>query len=297
MLYDRPYMKASYNTKTRSLGVVPWLLIVLLVVFMMQNIVRIFFGARAYEHAVIDIFVLSSDAVRSGKVWTLLSYAFLHDTRNILHILGNMLGLFFVGRMVTRIFGDRAVIEVFTLSTLTGGLLSLLVHLNDSALILGASGALMGLLALFCLARPNEEVTLLLYFIFPITLKPKWILWAAIAISTLGMLFQEIPGSNPVAHSAHLGGILGGYLYFVLVSKGKTLRSIAPKVKFKSTTAEPPPQVKKPKVSYSVNFSNKEKLRSEVDRILDKINSKGFGALTQQERETLDKARDILKKG
>lgn len=297
MLYDRPYMKASYNTKARSLGVVPWLLIVLLVVFMMQNIVRIFFGARIYEKAVIDIFVLSSDAVRSGKVWTLLSYAFLHDTRNILHILGNMLGLFFVGRMVTRIFGDRAVLEVFALSTLTGGLLALLVHINDSAVILGASGALMGLLALFCLARPNEEVTLLLYFIFPITLKPKWILWAAIAISTLGMLFQEIPGSNPVAHSAHLGGILGGYLYFVLVSKGKTLRSIAPKMSFKSTTAEPPPHAKKPKVSYSVNFSNKEKLRSEVDRILDKINSKGFGALTQEERETLDKARDILKKG
>ena len=299
MLYDRPYMKASYNTKTRSLGVVPWLLIVLLVVFMMQNVVRIFFGPRIYEKAIIDVFVLSSDAVRSGKVWTLLTYALLHDTRNILHILGNMLGLFFVGRMVTRIFGDRAVLEVFLLSTLTGGLLALLVHINDSAVVLGASGALMGLLALFCLARPNEEVTLLLYFIFPITLKPKWILWASIAISTLGMLFQEIPGSNPVAHSAHLGGILGGYLYFMLVSKGKSLRSIAPKVKFKSgsTTAEPPPPTKKPKVSYSVNFSNKEKLRTEVDRILDKINAKGFGALTQEEREILDKARDILNKG
>ncbi len=295
MIYDRPYMKASY-TKSRSLGVLPWLLISLIVVFMMQNIVRIFFGAAIYKHAILDFFVLSSDTIRSGKVWTLFTYAFLHDTGNILHILGNMLGLFFVGRMVTRIFGDRAVLEVFLLSTFTGGVLSLLVHLNDSAVILGASGALMGLLALFCLARPNEEVTLLLYFIFPITLKPKWILWGTIAISTLGMLFQEIPGSNPVAHSAHLGGVLGGYLYFMLVSKGKTLRSMAPKMPFKTTTATPPPAPKKPKVSYSVNFSNKEKLRAEVDRILDKINSRGFGSLSQEERETLDKARDLLKK-
>ncbi len=295
MLYDRPYMKAT-PPKSQNLGVLPWLLISLIVVFMMQNLVRIFLGTGIYNAAVIDFFVLSSDAVRAGKVWTLLTYAFLHDTGNILHILGNMLGLFFVGRMVVRIFGERAVLEVFLVSTLTGGLLALLVHINDSSVILGASGALMGLLALFCLARPDEEVTLLLYFIFPITLKPKWILWGSIGISTLGLLFQEIPGSNPVAHSAHLGGILGGYLYFMLISKGKTLRSVAPKVRFKTTTATPPPNPKKPKVSYSVNFSNKEKLKGEVDRILDKINSKGFGALTQQERETLDKARDILKK-
>jgi len=295
MIYDRPYMKASY-TKHRTLGVLPWLLISLIVVFMMQNIVRIFFGANIYRHAILDVFVLSSSAIQSGKVWTLLTYAFLHDTGNILHILGNMLGLFFVGRMVGRIFGDRAILEVFLISTFTGGLLALIVHINDNAVVLGASGALMGLMTLFCLARPNEEVTLLLYFIFPITLKPKWILWGSIAISSLGMLFQEIPGSNPIAHSAHLGGILGGYLYFLLVSRGKTLRNVGVKNPFKSVVSTPPPQPKKTNVSYSVNFSNKEKLKEEVDRILDKINAKGFGSLSQEEREILDKARDILRK-
>lgn len=295
MIYDRPYMKASY-TKPRGLGVIPWLLISLIVVFMMQNIIRIFFGPAVYQHAVLDFFVLSSPVIGQGKIWTLLTYAFLHDTSNILHILGNMLGLFFIGRMVTRIFGDRAVVEVFILSTLLGGLFALLVHLNDQAIILGASGALMGLLALFCLARPNEEITLLLYFIFPVTLKPKWVLWGALAISMLGLLFHEIPGTNPVAHSAHLGGILGGYLYFLLVSKGKTLRNLAPKVTFKTTTSTPPPQPRKPKISYSVNFESKDKLKAEVDRILDKINSLGFGSLTQEERETLDKARDLLRK-
>jgi membrane associated rhomboid family serine protease len=297
MLYDRPYMKASYKPRTQRLGVLAWLLITLLVVFMMQNIIRIFFGSPSYERAIVDVFSLSSDAVAGGKVWTLLTYALLHDTSNILHILSNLLGLFFIGRMVNRIFGDRAIVEVFILSTLTGGLLALLVHMGDNAVILGASGALMGLLTLFCLARPNEEITLLLYFIFPITLKPKWILWATIAISSLGMLFHEIPGTHAVAHSAHLGGVLGGFLYYLLVSRGKTLRSLAPKVTFKTTTATPPPApAKAPKVSYSINFSNKEKLRSEVDRILDKINSNGFGSLTQEERDTLDKARDILKK-
>lgn len=295
MLYDRPYMKAS-EPESRKMGILAWLIVSEIVVFMMQNLVWVFFDKQVYSQAILDVFALSGAAVSEGKVWTLFTYAFLHDTNNILHLLFNMLGLFFIGRIVTRIFGEKVLVETFLISTLTGALLYLLVHLNGGpGYVLGASGALMGVIALFCMARPEEEVTLLLYFIIPVNLKPKWILWGLTGISVLGVIFRELPGSDHTAHSAHLGGLLGGFLYYKLLSRGKTLRGIAPKIHFKSTTATPPPRSKVKKMGYSVNFSNKEKLKKEVDRILDKINAQGFGALTVDERKTLDKARDILK--
>jgi membrane associated rhomboid family serine protease len=293
MLYDRSYMKAS-PTKPNRLSALAWILISLLGVYVMQKLVSIFAGEAIYRSAVEQFFALSGDGIRSGRIWTLLTYGFLHDTRSIAHILFNGLGLFFIGRMVQELYGDRKLVEIFLLSAITGGVLGALVHFNSNTIIVGASGALMGLLTVFCLTKPNQEITLLLYFILPLRVKPKWILWVSLGFSIIGLLFQELPGTNPVAHSAHLGGMIGGAIYFYLFSRSGSFSDLLPKIKFSSTEIVKPTPKKASKVGYSVNLSNREKLKAEVDRILDKINEEGFGSLTAEERSTLDKARDLL---
>ena len=296
MLYDRPYMKVS-QPGTKKLGALVWLIIAELTVFALQYVVLLI-DPEAYRQGMRGFFALSGNAIASGKVWTLLTYGFLHDTGNIFHILFNMLGLYFGGRIVARVFGDKALLEVFFLSMLTGGLLYVLFHLGGSIPVTGASGALMGIIALLCLLHGEQEMTLLLWFIIPVTLKPKWILWGLIGFALVGIFLWEIPGASTstTAHSAHLGGILGGIAYFQFLKKGKSLFNTMPNIHIKKPVVATPKKSKIKKVAYTVNFASKDKLRAEVDRILDKINEQGFGSLTEEERKTLDEARDILRK-
>jgi membrane associated rhomboid family serine protease len=296
MLYDRPYMRAE-TRQTRRLSTLSWLLIVLVAVYVMQNVVALFFGSRIYQAAVLDIFALSGNHVTGGRLWSLVTYGFLHDTRNILHILFNGLGIFFIGKMLTRMVGDRTFLELFMFSTFMGGVTYAMIHIQGSVPVLGASGALMGLITYFCMRRPEEEMTFLLWFIIPITLKPKWILLGLTGISLMGLLFRELPGGDNTAHSAHLGGIIGGVLYhwFQFRSFGFGVKK-STRHPFRDATITPPPPPKVRKVSYSVNLASREKMRAEVDRILDKINAQGFGSLTAEERKTLDEARDLMRK-
>ena len=138
---------------------------------------------------------------------------------------------------------------------------------------------------MFCLLRPNQPISLLLFFILPITVKPKWILWGTLALEVYGLLQTEIHSFGGIAHSAHLGGMFCG-LFFTYRNPGES-NSLYVKFSHSSTFAKQ----KLPKSKYKVNFSKNETIREETDRILDKINSKGFGSLTIEEKETLEKAK------
>jgi hypothetical protein len=127
-------------------------------------------------------------------------------------------------------------------------------------------------------------------------MKPKWIFWGMLAISTGGILFYELPNKSYVAHSAHLGGMFAGILYYRYFHN----RSIS---FFGSesgqTTVEQPAWFKRREkkgqhISYKVNRVKRDDLQIEVDRILDKINISGFGSLSASEKQTLDRAKDIL---
>ena len=218
-----------------------------------------------------------------------------------------MLGLFFIGRMVEPLIGRERFLGLYVTGSLIGGAVYLLLHFNDPALgqingelifqsMVGASASLMAILAFFCLLYPERPITLLLFFIIPVTMKPKWIFWGMLAISTGGILFYELPNRSYVAHSAHLGGMFAGILYyryfhdssFSFFGSGST-----------RTTVEQPAWFKRRKkneqhISYKVNRGKRDELQAEVDRILDKINISGFGSLSANEKQTLERAKDIL---
>jgi membrane associated rhomboid family serine protease len=307
MLYDRPYMRQSPGTTAKKPSVVTSLLLATIGVFILQQVLNVFFpgyGGRQ-NHFMTEWFALNGPNFKELKVWTVLSYSFIHSTQSIWHILGNMLGLFFIGRIIEPIIGKQQFLLLYIGSALLGGLLFLFLHYNETTFVVGASAAVLGVITLFCRLRPEQPITLLLFFVLPVTIKPKWLFWGMLGFSVFGVLFDELPAArNPgystmgVAHSAHLGGIVAGILYFRYVYSGSVSF-------FKSNRTKPAVELpewfkrkqKSPrKVTYKVNRRNRDALQKEVDRILDKINATGFGSLSSEEKTTLDQAKDILKK-
>lgn len=282
----------------KKASMVTLLIAISVAVFVLQQVLNVFFpGFGGRENRLMsDWFALSGDNFRELKVWTILSYGFLHSTAGFFHIFGNMLGLFFIGRIVEPLVGRGRFLGLYLGGTFLGGIIYLLFHFDGSGLVVGASAAVMGILAFFCLLYPERPITLLLFFILPITVKPKWIFWGSLAVSVGGILFYELPGSSNLAHSAHLGGLFAGILYFRYVHNRADTFSTPSHT---GASVELPDWFKRKqktdsKISYKVNRSNRDELQQEVDRILDKINATGFGSLTDGEKETLDRAKDIL---
>jgi hypothetical protein len=123
------------------------------------------------------------------------------------------------------------------------------------------------------------------------------VLWGALGITLFCFLFYELNGSPGVAHSAHLGGMLAGLFFFSYVRSGGTSWNKRPRLQ-KPSWLKVAKQSRKSGTpsDYSVNLDDREMVEQEVDRILDKINDKGFGSLNEDEKRTLDKAKSLLGK-
>ena len=285
-------MRDDYPRTTTS--VLVWLMAAIIAGFVLQNVFLRWFGLG---HLFDRLFALSPDALASGQVWTLLTYSFLHSPSNLLHIVGNLLGLYFLGRELETLMGSRRLLGFFAAAALAGGLLWTAVNWNTGGYVIGASAAVTGLLVIFACFYPNRPITFLLFFILPVTLKPKYVALGLLALDLCGFIFYEIMGAlSPFgfAHSAHLGGMMAGWIYFRYIHEGnwrlptKSVGIELPRwAQRKAKTGHPAP-------TYQVNVSSRSDLKAEVDRILDKINSHGFGALTPEEKRLLDEARDLL---
>ncbi|HAQ57427.1 MAG TPA: hypothetical protein DEA16_05650 [Opitutae bacterium] len=301
MLYDRPYMRQAPEPVAKQTNAVTILLIVTIGIFVLQQVLNVSFpGTGGRQNLFLtDWFALSADNFKDLKVWTVFSYAFLHSTTTILHLLGNMLGLFFIGRILEPLLGKQQFLILYFGGAVAGALTYLIFHFDGNNTVVGASAAVFALLAFFCQRHPEQPITLLLFFVIPLTVKPKWLFWGLLGYSIYALIFTELAGTSHVAHSAHLGGFLVGVLFFRYVYNGNSSFAAARK----RPSIEMPEWFKRRKrsaaqASYQVNrpTTSNNDLQKEVDRILDKINASGFGSLNPTEKATLDQAKDILSK-
>jgi membrane associated rhomboid family serine protease len=294
MLQDRPYMQDTYDRPRTS--VLTWLLSLVVAVFVIQMVVERLPGI----HSSLEMDLgLSALGLKAGHLWTLVTYGFLHDTHNLLQLLGYVLVIFFVGREVLPILGARRFVGFYLAALAVGGMAFTATHWLHPELLIGASAAVSALIILYACFFPNREITLLLFFVLPVNVKPKHVAYVLLALDLCGFFFYEMLGApSPLgaAHSAHLGGMLAGWVYFRYLheSKWSFARSAAEielprwmkqRAETRTVTALP---------SFSVNIGDKGHLRAEVDRILDKINSDGFGSLSAGEKKILDDARDLI---
>ena len=295
MLSDRSYMRDSYPRE--KVSALTWLISATVAAFVLQIVVQRVLPITSSATASVEhLFGLTRGAILSGHVWTLFSYGFLHDTNYLLHVIGNLLGLYFIGRVLEPMLGRRRFIGLYAASIIVGGAAWLAVNWHNGGTLLGASAGVMGLFTVFVCFYPQQPITFLLFFIVPITLKPRIVLFAALLIDAMGCLFYEVLGAvSPFgfAHSAHLGGMLAGWIYYRYVHEAnwhlptKRADIELPRWAKKAAKAATP-------AAFQVNLTSKEDLKVEVDRILDKINSQGFGALSADEKRILDEAKDLL---
>ena len=201
------------------------------------------------------------------RPWTLVTYMFLHA--GTMHLVFNMLGLFFFGPRVEERLGSRSFLTLYFISGISGALLSLFMGVN--AQIVGASGAVFGVMLAFAYFWPDMPIHI--WGIIPIPAR------MLVIITTVLSLWSQLGGvRSNIAHFAHLGGYLGAWLYLKWLDRKrqdfrKKATAAAPVRELKFTKR---PEVDLKKV-HEVN-------RDEVNRILDKISAHGMSALTPQER-------------
>jgi membrane associated rhomboid family serine protease len=142
------------------------------------------------------------------QLWQLVTYGFLHDQTNFTHIIFNMFGLYMFGSEIERLFGARFYLLYYLVSVVVAALTHLLVTslMGAPAPMVGASGGVYGLLLAFGWYFPHRRVVLL----FPPIPMPARIF--VIVFGVLELVFGVTGTAAGVAHFAHLGGMLGGWL-------------------------------------------------------------------------------------
>jgi membrane associated rhomboid family serine protease len=142
--------------------------------------------------------------------WQLITYGFLHGSMS--HVLFNMFGVFMFGSEIERLFGSRWYASYFLVCIVTAGIAQLIVAAVSGGPpypTVGASGGLFGLLLAFAMYFPRREIMLIF---LPIPIQA----WAFVLIYGAVELFLGVTGTAPgVAHFAHLGGMVGGFLMIV----------------------------------------------------------------------------------
>jgi rhomboid family protein len=142
------------------------------------------------------------------RPWQLITYAFLHDPNNILHIFFNMFALYMFGGALEGYWGGRRLVLFYLVCVLTAALTQLAVQYPSGAQeeVIGASGGVFGVLLAFAWYFPRQRIILL----FPPIPMPAWVF---VTLYGLLELFLGVTGTQQgVAHFAHLGGMLGGAL-------------------------------------------------------------------------------------
>lgn len=150
------------------------------------------------------LFGLSQRGISHGMIWQFVTHQFVHAS--LFHLLVNMLGLWFAGRVLENLLGPGRFVLFYLACGIAGGVLQLL--LSPGPVLIGASGAVCGVVAAFSALYPEMPITALLFFVLPIRMKAKWLGWIIVIVSVF--LLATGLGGN-IGNAAHLGGALAGY--------------------------------------------------------------------------------------
>jgi membrane associated rhomboid family serine protease len=265
-------------------------------VFILYNLVRVllFFGGHpvgsTYAYLLAVPANLDSLLVRP---WTLITYMFFHE--EFLHILFNLLWLYWFGQIFLQYLSQRQLVGVYILGGIAGALMFILFYnfftvfraSTVIALALGASASVLAIVIAISTLRPNYTVSLL--FIGPVKLK-------YLALFTVILDLISIPVSNAGGHIAHLGGALFGYLYIRSIRGGVDLtRPVSWLLNLFDFKRQPRSRLKvnyrKPETDYEYN-ARRANRSARLDEVLDKIARSGYDSLTKEEKDLLFRMKD-----
>jgi membrane associated rhomboid family serine protease len=226
-----------------------------------------------------------------NRFWTLITYMFVHE--GFLHLLFNMLWLYWFGQIFLQYFTGRSLGSLYVLGGLAGAILYVVAfntipYYTDmgSGWMIGASAAVMAIVMGAAFYRPDVELSLL--FLGRIK-----IVYIAIFAFVLDFLSLGDP-TNPGGHVAHIGGALLGYLFAVQYKKGKDITHwMSRLIDWFVGLFKPRRNRSKMKVEYSRNetdweYNKRKKSEQEaIDAILDKLKQSGYSSLSSEEKKRL----------
>ena len=272
-LYDRDYTQADFHSQYRfshqmRIGfpkltpVVKWLLIANLSIYVAVILIRPL-AVFVYDWFSLD----TTTFARAAQIWRLVSYQFLHSPINIFHIILNMLGLYFLGPRLEGFWGSKKFLSFYLGCGVVGALFYMLlvaVGFLPQGTMVGASGAVLGLLAACAILFPQFVVIL---FIFPVPIR------LSAVILTIAYFFYMITGANAGGNACHLAGMGAGAAYVLSESWRRRFKE-------KTTAGQ----------RWQKKISEQRNLQIELDRILDKVHKSGIHSLNLKEKRTLKKA-------
>ncbi len=254
----------------------PWvlrLLVANVVVFLLAQPGTIWF--RLLMFVPVEIF---------QRPWSLITYMFLHGS--FMHILFNMIGLFFFGPRLEARIGSRDFILMYILAGLAGALLSFVFE--PRAAIVGASGAVFGVLYGFARYWPHERIYI--YAVLPV---PSRVM--VIGLAAISIYFGFTGAGAGVAHFAHLGGFVGGWLYLRLRERRSASfrRKATPGAEPSAIERISGKAAREEKRWEAIRIDGLHEInRQEVERIRSKIDTEGPGSLTPDERAFMNRMVD-----
>jgi len=273
------------------------LILINIVIFLALKILGVIFflfHRENLEQLVLDYLALPADPVLILKrPWTVVSYMFLHY--NFMHILFNMLWLYWFGKIFLEYLNSKKLVSVYLLGGLAGGLVYVLSYnlfpafteVVPSAVALGASAAILAVVMAISFYVPNYTINL----VFIGRVKLKYIALVTVLIDIL-----SIRSGNAGGHIAHLGGALFGFLYAAQLQRGHDLskgfnrfmdslfslfrrRPGKVRVKYRKSGNRAETDME-----YNARKAQDQK---NIDRILDKISKSGYDGLSKEEKESL----------
>ena len=223
--------------------------------------------------------------------WSLLTYMFMHA--GVLHILFNMLWLYWFGRLFLQFFSSKHLRGLYVLGGICGGLCYMLAYnvfpyFEDKiygSYLVGASASVLAIVVATAEREPDYPVQ----FMFLGSVRLKYV---ALFMILLDLLFMT--SGNAGGHIAHLGGALAGWCFSVGLRKGtdwtkwinKTLEVFS--TGWKPSSGEPKMKVHYGEKQKDYDFNARKKASSEeIDRILDKLRKSGYGSLSEEEKKSL----------
>lgn len=275
----------------RPLSIVTKIIVVTLAVYGLQLLTS---RSGLQDSLAFDWLALESGLVfRSGQVWRLLTYAFCHSETNLMHLAGNMLALYFLGRAVVQTIGRREFVAVYLAAAVFAGIVQVstiaIWPSHHSTWTIGASGAVSAVFLLFVIHYPRLK----LYLFGLVPIEARWLLTAAVVYDSLGFLGLAPDifsgGGANIGHAAHLGGLIFGYLYF---RWDMNLTGWWDNASGRVRQVRPPRtnlRVYNPGTQPDVDYSDR------IDDILTKISRDGEASLTDRERRILAQASAHLK--
>ena len=270
-------------------------------VFALIGVVATLFNAVGVADGVFSIFRLPADTARLLiQPWSVLTYMFMHA--GIMHLLWNMFALYIFGRIFVTFFSTRHFIGVYLLGGIIGGLFFVLSYnifpfFEDdvkSSYLVGASAAVLAVVVASAVRSPNYTVNLM--FAGGMRL-------SRLAIVTVLISLLFVTSDNAGGNIAHLGGALAGFLFAIMLNKGRDLTTpinaacsflagLWGKVYRWIKEHRTDIRIVKPgrrsdrEADYEYNARKKDE-SDEIDRILEKLSQGGYSSLTEEEKHRL----------